>query len=346
MSKETKSAYAKAGVNIDVKMNAVASIKQMVASTKTANVIGGIGAFGGLHKVPQGKGMILVSSTDGVGTKLKVAAQMNKHDTVGQDIVNHCVNDILVQGAKPLFFMDYLGTAKVDPVQFKNVVSGLCKACKENKMALLGGETAEMPGLYPAGEYDLVGTIVGCVEKSKLITGKSIRAGDVIIGFPSGGLQTNGFSLARRVIFDICQHSWMDKLPGTNQTFGDALLAVHKSFLKPVAKLMERKVKITGMAHITGGGFPDNIPRVLPKACNAEIDRASWEVPTIFKFIQNQGKVDREEMYRVFNMGIGYVVILPKKELQKATNILKAMHQPYHVIGVIRKGKGIVTYKD
>ena len=346
MSKETKSAYAKAGVNIDVKMNAVASIKQMVASTKTANVIGGIGAFGGLHKVPQGKGMILVSSTDGVGTKLKVAAQMNKHDTVGQDIVNHCVNDILVQGAKPLFFMDYLGTAKVDPVQFKNVVSGLCKACKENKMALLGGETAEMPGLYPAGEYDLVGTIVGCVEKSKLITGKSIRAGDVIIGFPSGGLQTNGFSLARRVIFDICQHSWMDKLPGTNQTFGDALLAVHKSFLKPVAKLMERKVKITGMAHITGGGFPDNIPRVLPKACNAEIDRASWEVPTIFKFIQNQGKVDREEMYRVFNMGIGYVVILPKKELQKATNILKAMHQPYNIIGVIRKGKGIVTYKD
>ena len=346
MSKETKSAYAKAGVNIDVKMNAVASIKQMVASTKTANVIGGIGAFGGLHKVPSGKGMILVSSTDGVGTKLKVAAQMNKHDTVGQDIVNHCVNDILVQGAKPLFFMDYLGTAKVDPVQFKNVVSGLCKACKENKMALLGGETAEMPGLYPAGEYDLVGTIVGCVEKDKLITGKSIRAGDVIIGFPSGGLQTNGFSLARRVIFDICQHSWMDKLPGTNQTFGDALLAVHKSFLKPVAKLMERKIKITGMAHITGGGFPDNIPRVLPKVCNAEIDRASWEVPTIFKFIQNQGKVDREEMYRVFNMGIGYVVILPKKELEKATNILKAMHQPYNVIGVIRKGKGIVTYKD
>ena len=346
MAKETKSAYAQAGVNIDVKMNAVGSIKQMVASTKTANVIGGIGAFGGLHKVPTGKGMILVSSADGVGTKLKVAAMMNKHDTVGQDIVNHCVNDILVQGAKPLFFMDYIGTAKVDPVQFKNVVSGLCKACKENKMALLGGETAEMPGLYPAGEYDLVGTIVGCVKKSELITGKSIRAGDVIIGFPSGGLQTNGFSLARRVIFDLCQYSWKDKLPGTNQTFGEALLAVHKSFLKPVAKLLERKVKITGMAHITGGGFPDNIPRVLPKAVNAEIDRSAWEVPTIFKFIQNQGKVDREEMYRVFNMGIGYVVILPKKELQKATNILKAMHQPYNVIGVIRKGKGIVTYKD
>ena len=346
MAKETKSAYAQSGVNIDVKMNAVASIKQMVASTKTANVIGGIGAFGGLHKVPTGKGMILVSSADGVGTKLKVAAMMNKHDTVGQDIVNHCVNDILVQGAKPLFFMDYIGTAKVDPVQFKNVVSGLCKACKENKMALLGGETAEMPGLYPAGEYDLVGTIVGCVKKSELITGKSIRAGDVIIGFPSGGLQTNGFSLARRVIFDLCQYSWKDKLPGTNQTFGEALLAVHKSFLKPVAKLLERKVKITGMAHITGGGFPDNIPRVLPKAVNAEIDRSAWEVPTIFKFIQNQGKVDRDEMYRVFNMGIGYVVILPKSQLTKATNILKAQHQPYSIIGVIRKGTGVVTYKN
>ena len=322
---EKKSAYAQAGVNIDVKMNAVGSIKEMVAATKTQAVIGNIGAFGGLHKVPTGKDEILVASTDGVGTKLKVAAMMGRHDTVGQDIVNHCVNDILVQGALPLFFMDYIGTAKVDPVVFKSVVSGLCKACKENHMALLGGETAEMPGLYPAGEYD---------------------AGDMIIGFPSGGLQTNGFSLARRVIFDLCQYSWQDKLPGTNQTFGDALLAVHKSFLRPVAKLLERKIKISGMAHITGGGFPDNIPRVLPKAVNAEIDRASWGVPTIFKFIENQGKVDRDEMYRVFNMGIGFVVIIPKNQMTKATNILKAQHQPYHVIGVIRKGKGIVTYKN
>ena len=242
--------------------------------------------------------------------------------------------------------MDYVGTAKVDPAQFKQVVAGLCKACKENKMALLGGETAEMPGLYPAGEYDLVGTIVGCVQKSKLITGKSIRAGDVIIGFPSGGLQTNGFSLARKVIFDLCQYSWKDKLPGTNQTFGEALLAVHKSFLKPVSKLLEKKIPINGMAHITGGGFQDNIPRVLPKAVNAEIDRASWEVPTIFKFLERQGKVDHDEMYRVFNMGIGFVVILPKKSLEKATNILKAQHQPYSVIGVIRKGKGVVTFKN
>ena len=346
MVEKKKSAYAASGVDIDVKMDAVGSIKQLVASTKTANVIGGIGAFGGLHKIPPGKDMILVSSTDGVGTKLKVAAMMNKHDTVGQDIVNHCVNDILVQGAKPLFFMDYIGTSKVDPNQFKAVVSGLCKACKENRMALLGGETAEMPGLYPAGEYDLVGTIVGCVPRKGLITGKSIRAGDMIIGFPSGGLQTNGFSLARRVIFDLCQYSWKDKLPGTNQTFGDALLAVHRSFLRPVAKLLERKIRISGMAHITGGGFQDNIPRVLPKCVNAEIDRASWDVPTIFKFIQNQGRVDRDEMYRVFNMGIGYICIIPKSQMEKATNILRAQHQPYSVIGVIRKGRGIVTYKN
>ena len=346
MAEKTKSAYAAAGVDIDVKMGAVASIKQMVASTKTANVLGNIGAFGGLFKIPSGKDQVLVSSADGVGTKLKVAAMMKKHDTVGQDIVNHCVNDILVMGARPLFFMDYVGTAKVDPAVFKSVVSGLCKACKENHMALLGGETAEMPGLYPAGEYDLVGTIVGHVQKSKIITGKSIRAGDMIIGFPSGGLQTNGFSLARKIIFDQCQYSWKDKLPGTNQTFGDALLAVHKSFLRPVGKLLDRKIPIVGMAHITGGGFQDNIPRVLPKAVNAEIDRASWQVPTIFNFLERQGKVDRDEMYRVFNMGIGFIVIIPKKAMEKATNILKAQHQPYSVIGVIRKGTGIVTFKN
>ncbi len=345
MAAKTKSAYAQAGVDIDAKMGAVGSIAQMVSSTKTQNVLGGIGSFGGLFKVPAGKDQILVASTDGVGTKLKVATMMNRHDTVGQDIVNHCVNDILVQGAKPLFFMDYVGASKVDPAQFKSIVTGLCKACKENRMALLGGETAEMPGIYPLGEYDLVGTIVGVVSRKKLVTGKSIRAGDVILGFPSGGLQTNGFSLARKIIFDICQYSCKDRLPGTDMTFGDALLAVHRSFLRPVQALMQR-VHITGMAHITGGGFQDNIPRVLPKCVNAEIKRSSWEVPTIFKFLQNQGKVDTDEMYRVFNMGIGFVVVVPKRELQKAKNVLNAQHQKYYEIGVIRKGKGIVTFVD
>ena len=343
MAVKNKSAYAQAGVDIDAKMGAVGSIAQMVASTKTQNVLGGIGSFGGLFKVPAGKDQILVASTDGVGTKLKVATLANRHDTVGQDIVNHCVNDILVQGAKPLFFMDYVGASKVDPAQFKSIVSGLCKACKENKMALLGGETAEMPGIYPLGEYDLVGTIVGVVSRKNLVTGKSIRAGDVILGFPSGGLQTNGFSLARKIIFDICQYSCKDRLPGTDMTFGEALLSVHRSFLRPVQALMQR-VHITGMAHITGGGFQDNIPRVLPKCVNAEIDRSSWEVPTIFKFLQNQGKVDIDEMYRVFNMGIGFVVVVPKRELQKAKNVLNAQHQKYYEIGVIRKGKGIVTF--
>ena len=336
---EKKSAYAQAGVNIDVKMDAVSAVKQMVASTKTLNVIGGIGSFGGLHKVPPGKDLILVASSDGVGTKLKVAAMMNKHDTVGQDIVNHCVNDILVQGARPLFFMDYVGTSKFDGPVFQQIVSGLCKACKENNMALLGGETAELPGLYPVNEYDLVGTIVGTVSRSRLITGQSIRAGDVVIGLPSGGLQTNGFSLARKVFFDICQMSPFDKLPGTNLTVGEALLAVHRSFLKPVGRLLDNKIKINGMAHITGGGFPDNIPRVLPKAVAAEIDRSTWEPPTIFKFIERQGKVDRDEMYRVFNMGVGYVLIMPKTSLKRMAAVFRNIRQPWYQIGVIRVRK-------
>ena len=335
------SAYAAAGVNIDNKMSALKAIKTMVNATKTVNVAGGIGSFGGLCRLPKGvKDPLLVASTDGVGTKLKIACMMKKHDTVGQDIVNHCVNDILVQGARPLFFMDYVGTSKVDENVFRQIVSGLCKACKENNMALLGGETAELPGLYPAGEYDLTGTIVGTVSKQSVITGQSIRAGDVIIGLPSNGLQTNGFSLARRVFFDICGMSPIDKLPGTNQTIGAALLTVHKSFLKPVTRLLDNNIKINGMAHITGGGFPDNIPRVLPKAVAAEIDRSTWEPPTIFKFIERQGKVDHDEMYRVFNMGIGYVLIMPKASLKRMTAVFKNINQPWSQIGVIRVRKG------
>ena len=337
---EKPSAYAAAGVNIDSKMNALKAIKTMVASTKTVNVAGGIGSFGGLCRLPQGmRDPLIVASTDGVGTKLKVACMMKKHDTVGQDIVNHCVNDILVQGAKPLFFMDYVGTSKVDSSVFQQIVSGLCKACKENNMALLGGETAELPGLYPVGEYDLTGTIVGTVPKQSVITGQSIRAGDVIIGLPSDGLQTNGYSLARRVIFDMCGMTVSDKLPGTEMTIGAALLTVHKSYLKPVARLLDNKIKINGMAHITGGGFPDNIPRVLPKAVAAEIDRSTWDPPTIFKFIERQGKVDHDEMYRVFNMGIGFVLIVPKTSLLRMKTVFKNVRQPWYQIGVIRMRK-------
>lgn len=337
-----KSAYAEAGVDIDSKMNGIQSIKKMVAATQTPGVIGGIGSFGGLFESP-GKDHMLVSSADGVGTKLKVACLANKHDTVGQDIVNHCVNDILVQGAKPLFFMDYIGTARFDGDIFTDVIKGLCKACKQNNCALLGGETAEMPGLYPPGEYDLVGTIVGSVKKSQIITGEKIRPGDVIIGLPSGGLQTNGFSLARKVLFDKCGLDPQDIFPGSKYTVAETLLAVHKSFLKPVSALMDAKIPIPGMAHITGGGFYDNIPRVLPDGCEAIIDRSTWTTPAIFSFIEREGNVDADEMYRVFNMGIGYTIIVREKNVTDTMTILKKMRQAPVIIGKITKGKKVVT---
>ncbi|MCL1921170.1 MAG: phosphoribosylformylglycinamidine cyclo-ligase [Kiritimatiellaeota bacterium] len=335
------SAYALAGVDIDSKMSGIEVIKQMVATTKTKGVVGGIGTFGGLFQSP-GKEMLLVASTDGVGTKLKVAAMAKKHDTIGQDIVNHCVNDILVQGARPLFFLDYIGAARFNTAVFTDVISGIVKACKENDCALLGGETAEMPGLYPLGEYDLVGTIVGAVEKRKVITGKTIKPGDVVIGLPSGGLQTNGFSLARKVIFDQCGLTPHDHIPGTRLTTADALLSVHRSFLRPVMALMTKKIPIQGMVHITGGGFLDNIPRVLPENCDAVIDRATWPVPTLFTFIERQGKVERDEMYRVFNMGIGYVIISRPRDVRKTLTAL-AKQSPV-VIGKIQKGTRKVLY--
>lgn len=338
------SAYAQAGVDIDSKMSGIEIIKKMVATTTTKGVVGGIGSFGGLFHSP-GKDFLLVASTDGVGTKLKVAALAKCHDTVGQDIVNHCVNDILVQGATPLFFMDYIGASRFDSAIFKDVISGVCKACKENGCALLGGETAEMPGLYPLGEYDLVGTIVGMVEKKKLITGKDIKPGDLIIGLPSGGLQTNGFSLARKVIFDQCGLTTQDLIPGTRYTVTEALLAVHRSFLKPVTALLA-KVPVHGMAHITGGGFVDNIPRVLPENCNAIINRNSWKTPTLFTFIERQGKVDHDEMYRVFNMGIGYVIVVRQKEATAALSLLAKQGQSPTVIGMIEKGQKKVIYRD
>ena len=343
MKKETDSpsrisAYARAGVDIDSKMSGINSIKKMVAGTRTEGVVGGIGSFGGLFAAP-GRDHLLVSSTDGVGTKLKVACMAGKHDTVGQDIVNHCVNDILVQGAKPLFFLDYIGTARFDDAIFNDVVKGLCKACKQNGCALLGGETAEMPGLYPLGEYDLVGTIVGTVKKSKIITGENIKPGDAIIGLPSGGLQTNGFSLARKVIFDRCGYAPQDIFPGTKTTVAAMLLSVHRSFLKPVSAIMDAKIPITGMAHITGGGFYDNIPRVLPENCNAEIDRASWSVPPLFTFIEREGRVERDEMYRVFNMGIGYTIIVRANMLDATMKVLKKLRQDPVVIGRITKGR-------
>ena len=337
---KNKSAYAAAGVDIDQKMKGIASIKKMVKSTRTSGVLNEIGSFGGFFASP-GKDKILVASTDGVGTKLKIAAMAGKHDTIGQDIVNHCVNDILVQGAVPLFFMDYVGISKFDGPIFEQVVSGLCKACRENGCALLGGETAEMPGLYPPKEYDLVGTIVGQVDRRQVVTGKTIRPGDVMIGLPSSGLHTNGYSLARQVIFEKAKLKITDRLPGTNKTVAEVLLAVHRSYLKPVTTLM-KSVKVRGMAHITGGGFPDNVPRVLPDTVNAVFDRASWAVPEVYQFIQRVGKVDREEMYRVFNMGIGMVVVVKKQDVEKSITILRKTGSKPVIVGWIEKGNRTV----
>lgn len=338
MKKNRKSAYAAAGVDIDNKMRALSAIKRMVRGTATRGVLSEIGLFGGLFSSP-GRDQVLVASTDGVGTKLKVAAMAGRHDTVGQCLVNHCVNDILVQGARPLFFMDYIGTAKFDAVVFKDVIAGLCKACKENGCALLGGETAEMPGLYPAGEYDLVGTIVGVVDRRKVVTGRTIRPGDIVIGIGSSGLQTNGYSLARKVIFEKKGLGVNDIVPGTGQTAADALLAVHDSYLAPVTRLMSR-VQVHGMAHITGGGFPDNIPRLLPAGMRAVIDRATWNVPPLFAYLQKAGKVDRDEMYRVFNMGIGFVVIVRPRDVERSLRALSGWKRQATVLGFIESGRG------
>lgn len=331
-----KSAYAQAGVDIDEMMTGLQSIKRMVKQTNTPDVLSHIGSFGGLFSAPGSK-EVLVASTDGVGTKLQVAMMAGRHDTIGQDLVNHCVNDILVQGARPLFFLDYLGTAQLKAAVFKEVVKGLCLACKRNGCALLGGETAEMPGLYPPGEYDLVGTIVGTVARRKLITGTTIKPGDVAIGLPSSGLHTNGYSLARKVIFSKAGLKIGDQLPGTKKTVGELLLAVHKSYLKPVTALME-KLQVHGMAHITGGGLIDNLPRILPENVEVVLCRSSWKVPPLFQFIQQAGGIEPDEMFRVFNMGIGFVIIVRAKDADNALKALKAERVRPVLIGQIKKG--------
>jgi phosphoribosylformylglycinamidine cyclo-ligase len=335
---EKKSAYAEAGVDIDIMMNSLQRIKKDVKSTNTPGVVSEIGAFGGLFKSP-GSDCLLVASADGVGTKLKVAHMAGKHTTIGQCLINHCTNDILVQGATPLFFLDYLGAAALVPQVFEDVVAGLSQACRENGCALLGGETAEMPGLYPAGEYDLVGTIVGQVEKSKVITGETIREGDVLIGLPSTGPHTNGYSLARKVIFETAGKTLADLVPGTDTTFEDALLAVHKSYLTPIVALME-KVQVHGMAHITGGGLVDNVPRILPGNVDAVFDRATWETPALFQFIEDAGEVDHEEMYRVFNMGIGMVIIVRAEDADATLALLNEQQAEPTVIGRVEAGEG------
>ncbi len=337
-----KSAYARAGVDIDEMADGLKSARRMIQSTENSNVLSKPGSFGGLFNSP-GKDHALVVSTDGVGTKLKVAAMAGRHTTVGQDLVNHCVDDILVQGARPLFFVDYVGTSRLSGKVFKDIVSGICRACRANNCAVLGGETAEMPGLYPESEYDLVGTIVGSVPKKAIVTGSRIREGDKIIGLPSTGLHTNGYSLARKVIFETAGLGINDTFPGTKKTVADVLLAVHRSYLHIVTAIMDQ-VKIMGMCHITGGGLIDNVPRTLPDGFCARIDKNTWNVPPAFRFIAEKGNINTEEMYRVFNMGIGFVIMVRNNDVDAALNLSKQHRAGAKVIGEIAKGSKKVIF--
>jgi len=336
MSK-SKKAYAAAGVDVDLGNRVKRGIQALVKGTHGPEVLGRIGGFGGLFR-PNFRGMkdpVLVSSADGVGTKLKLAFMTGRHDTVGQDLVNHCVNDIAVIGARPLFFLDYIGAEKLEPQVFHQLLKGFAKACQAAGCAIVGGETAQMPGMYHPGEYDLVGTIVGVVDRPKLIDGSKIKAGDVIIGLPSSGLHTNGYTLARKILFDRMGLSLKTKLPGVRGTLADELLRVHRNYQPLLATLPPGVLK--GLAHITGGGLVDNLPRVLPKTCDAVIDTGAWKTPAIYGHIQRGGKVDVAEMYQVFNMGIGMALVVAEKE---AGAVLKKTKGT--VIGGVVKGAGIV----
>jgi phosphoribosylformylglycinamidine cyclo-ligase len=302
--------YADAGVSIDNANRAVAKIREFARSTFNERTLTEIGSFGGMFSgaFPEMVDPVLVASADGVGTKLKLAFETGIHNTVGADLVNHCVNDILVQGARPLFFLDYFATGKLEPDVTASVVEGMARACKENGCVLLGGETAEMPDFYPEGEYDLAGFIVGVVDKAKVIDGKSIEPGDVVLGLPSTGLQTNGYSLARKLFFEIGGFKVDSHIDELRTTVGEALLSTHSSFLPQLGPLLDSGM-IKGLAHITGGGFLENIPRILPDGISVEIKRGSWIEPPIFELMQKLGNVSETEMFRTFNMGIGMVIV-------------------------------------
>jgi phosphoribosylformylglycinamidine cyclo-ligase len=322
--------YRQAGVDIEAGEEAVRRIKPLVKTTFTPNVLSHLGSFGGLFAIdPSWKNPVLVASTDGVGTKLLVARKCGIYSTVGQDLVNHCVNDIFVQGAQPLFFLDYIGVGHLDPARIEEIVSGMAKACAENETALIGGEMAEMPGIYATDDFDLVGTIVGAVEKNALITGESIHEGDVVIGYASTGLHTNGFSLARKIVFEKDGRSPDDLVPGTKSTIGEALLAVHRSYYPLLRGWTDR---LHGMAHITGGGIPGNLKRVIPDGLCAVIDTTTWSVPPLFRYLVEAGKVDRDESYRAFNMGIGFIAVVAPEQ---ADELLRETHGIR--IGVIEK---------
>lgn len=313
----------------------------------TSNVLTGIGSFGAGFQLAGYKKPVLVSSADGVGTKLKVAFMTGRHKTVGEDLVNHCVNDIAVQGAKPLFFLDYFAVGKLDPVVAGEVVEGIARGCKKNGCALIGGETAEMPGLYADGEYDLAGFIVGAVEKKRLLTGSEIKSGDVLIGLPSTGLHTNGYSLARKLLFDVARHQPDSFVQELSSTVADELLRVHRSYLKPISDLLDKDL-LKGAAHITGGGLTDNTPRMLPDGLGAEVRLGSWPVLPVFEFLKTIGKIPEDDYRRSFNLGVGMVFAIAKKKLAAAGRILDKLGERWYNIGSVieteKSAKSRVVY--
>jgi phosphoribosylformylglycinamidine cyclo-ligase len=329
-----ESSYKNSGVDIEAGEQTVQKIKKLVRSTFDKNVLSDIGLFGAFYDLNLKKynKPVLVSSVDGVGTKLKIAFMMDKHDTIGQDLVNHCVNDIAVCGAEPLYFMDYMAFGKLFPEKAAKIIEGFTIACKQNKCSLIGGETAEMPGLYAEEEYDISGTIVGVVEKKGIINGKNIKKGDILIGFPSNGLHTNGYSLARKVALE--KHSLEFKPEGFTRTLGEELLKTHKSYLPLISKL-KSKVKIKGFSHITGGGIVGNTIRIIPKGLALNIDWSAWEVPALFKFIQAEGNISDEEMRKVFNIGIGLIAVVSAKHADEVLEISRKLKIPGIVIGKV-----------
>lgn len=336
---DEKATYKDAGVDIDAANEAVLRMKEYIRSTFTAGVLTDVGTFGGMYELDLGgvERPVLVSSIDSVGTKLKVAFAMNKHDTIGQDLVNHCVNDILAQGAKPLFFLDYFGTGQLSSSVVVEVVKGLSEACRNAGCALIGGEMAELPGMYLAGEYDLAGCIVGLVDRSKIVDGSKVGPGDVLIGIASNGLHTNGFSLVRSVFFEKAKWRVDQRIPELKTTLGEELLKPHRSYAQTVHTLLE-EFDIHGMAHITGGGFYDNIPRALPADCQAAVHKRSWEVPVVFRLIQEMGNISEPEMYRTFNMGIGYVLVVPNEQAMAIISRLGELGEAGYNIGEVRRG--------
>jgi phosphoribosylformylglycinamidine cyclo-ligase len=334
---EKRKAYASAGVNIDLGNRVKKGLQQKVSATFGPEVLGRIGGFGGLFRADF-RGMkepVLVSSIDGVGTKLKIAIALGKHSTIAQDLVNHCINDIAVTGARPLFFLDYIGAERLEPTVFDQLISGFTKACKDGGCALIGGETAQLPELYHAGEYDLAGCIIGLVDRTRILDGSRIAPSDLLIGLPSNGLHTNGYTLARKVLLDEMGLDLVQKVDGLTRPLGEELLRIHRNYQPVMASITSGRIK--GAAHITGGGMVDNLPRILPAACDALINTSSWKVPLIFRLIEQGGDVSREEMYQVFNMGIGMVLVVSKLHAAEVLSQTKGK-----VIGQITPGSGMV----